>query len=149
MGRGVTASSTWQPRPGPASDDPHRPGLRPHQHPADRLYAWVFLQHQVWVDYWGNEHEIELMSINYVENVIRFSEERVERIAFLITTDVLVDAGRMLLGLGRCRGSGCAEARIALKRCAEIGAGTNWLHTLPLVRALDRRVATEKRSADA
>jgi hypothetical protein len=77
----------WTPRPDPAEADLQRPGLRPHRHPANRLHGWVFLQHQVWVDYWGNEHEIELMSLDYVDNVIRFCHRQTPRIALLIAAD--------------------------------------------------------------
>jgi len=138
----VTAASAWQPRPDPAIHDPYRLGLRPHRHPPDRMRAWVYLQHQVWVDYWGNEHEIESMQLDYIENVIRFSEKQVERIAFLITLDLLIASGHLLLGLGDASQQTLDEARIALERCTENGVSISWLHTLPLLRALNRRVAT-------
>src|SRR5579862_9985258 len=62
----------YEGRPDPAIHDPNRPGLRPHRHPPNKLHAWVFLQDEVWVDYWGNEQEISLMEPAYAEAVIDF-----------------------------------------------------------------------------
>lgn len=144
----MASSSTLKPRPDPAIADADCLGLRAHRHPADRLHAWVYLQHQVWVDYWGNEHEIESMPLDYVENVIRFSEERVERIAFLISLDVLIASGHLLLGREDSSQRTFEEARGALNSCAEEGASISWLHSLPLLRALDRRAGAGGAGSD-
>jgi hypothetical protein len=112
------------------------------------MHAWVFLQHQVWVDYWGNEHEIESMPIDYVKNVIRFSEKQIERVAFLITLDLLIASGHFLLGLQDASQRTFEEARTALEGCTEDGLSISWLHTLPLLRALDRRTATDGSRGD-
>jgi hypothetical protein len=69
---------TFEPRPDPALLKTPPRGFRPHRHPVNRAHPWVFSQHQVWVDYWGNEHEIESMPLEYVENVITFLRERAE-----------------------------------------------------------------------
>lgn len=84
--------ASWTPRPDPAVHEPGRPGLRPHRHPHDRLYAWVFEQGQVWVDYWGNEHEIESMSADYIASVIRFCERQAACIRWLVGLDMLLEA---------------------------------------------------------
>ena len=63
-----TARKPW-PWPDPA-EGPPRPGLRPHRHPPNRLHVWVFRQQQAWVDYYGNEHEIESMPLDHTRNVI-------------------------------------------------------------------------------
>lgn len=63
--------------PDPATLPPSaRRGVRLHQHEPDRLWPWVFGQHQVWVDIHGHEHEIDLMPSAYVENVIGFCRTR-------------------------------------------------------------------------
>ena len=72
-----------RPRSGPRG--PRRAGRR---HPPDRLAAWVFLQHQVWSDWAGVEHEIESMPLPYVQAVIRFCHERAYRILTIVNLEV-------------------------------------------------------------
>lgn len=77
----------WQPRPDPAVHDSERPGLRPHRHPPGKLHPWVFLQDEIWVDYWGKEEVIALMAGAYVANVIAFCEERAPLIFALVAQE--------------------------------------------------------------
>lgn len=58
--------------------------LRARRHAAGQLHAWVFMQHQVWVDAHGVEHEIETMPLDYVENVIAFAHRNATRIVALV-----------------------------------------------------------------
>src|SRR5579872_1656485 len=83
----MAPESTWEPRPDPAVNDPDRPGLRPHRHPPKKLHPWVFLQAEVWVDYWGNEHEVALMADDYIANVTAFCEERASLIWVLVARE--------------------------------------------------------------
>lgn len=73
------------------------PGVRPVLHEPDRLWGWVFGQHQVWVDRHGSEHEIDSMPIAYVRNVIAFCQLRAVRIRQLVEIDVLVDVVDLLI----------------------------------------------------
>lgn len=142
MGADVSGPGVWRPRPDPALTEPGRPGLRPHRHEPDHLYGWVFLQHQVWVDYWGNEHEIEQMEGDYVANVIRFCDMRALRIALIVWAEI---AHRKLLhraGLGEAQRSEVLDLAIRLR---EIRLGRNsslrdFLHELPLLRTLRLRL---------
>lgn len=135
----------WTPRPDPARARPLPPGLRPHRHPPGWLRGWVFLQHQVWVDYWGNEHEIEQMPGDYIANVIGFCEQRAERISVIVAAEIAYRALLHLLGIG---------TPPQLDRLAALlppdtnppGDGDDalldWLHALPLLHALRQRRET-------
>jgi hypothetical protein len=90
--------------------DPQRPGLHPHRHEPDHLYGWVFLQHQVWVDYWGHEHEIELMAGDYVANVIGFCERRALRIALIVWSEIAYRLALHQCGLGDLSGGTTSTA---------------------------------------
>ena len=145
----MSASSQWRPRPDPALTDPDRPGLHLHRHHPDRLHGWVFLQHQVWVDYWGNEHEVELMAGDYVVNVIRFCEQRAQRIALIVWAEATY---RLLLhsaGLGLAPRPEILDALARLREIRRDGNGSlaDWLHELPLLRALDARLDSLSREA--
>jgi hypothetical protein len=130
----VSDRLVWTPRPDPALRDPLPPGLRPHRHTPDRLHGWVFLQQQVWVDHWGNEHEIDSMPADYRANVIGFCKQRAERIQAIVTMELLRRALLHLLGSGAAPGGLDLEI---LDRIARNGAvPTGWLHSLPLLRAL-------------
>lgn len=135
--------SGWQPRPDPALDDPQPKGMRAHQHPRNRLSAWVFLQHQVWVDYWGNEHEIESMPADYVGNVIDFCRCRAATIRFLVALSTASEA------LELCKAGSLAPARrlFNISLAAE-GDPNEWLETTPLFRALRRRLAADSDRGD-
>lgn len=125
----VCSMDEWQPRPDPALLAPHRPGMRAHRHPQNRLRPSVFLQHQIWIDYWGNEHEIESMPLDYIENVIGFCLAQSERIKFLVALEL---AERVIFDPASARTPETAE--FLFERSAE-----EWLWTTPLLRALDRR----------
>jgi hypothetical protein len=144
----VSKRLVWTPRPDPARRDPLPPGLRPRLHTPDRLYGWVFLQHQVWVDYWGNEHEIDSMHANYRTNVIAFCEQRAERIQEIVTMELLRRALLHLLGTGA--DPAVLELEM-LDRIARDGTvPTGWLHSLPLLRALarDADISDRRRHGD-
>ena len=131
----MSGEQAWTPHPDPALTDPARPGLRPHRHEPDHLYGWVFLQHQVWVDYWGNEHEIELMPRDYVENVIAFCLQRGEQIQTL----VLISTTLQIIGGADIRREWLLQVH---QRAAELAPDElpAWLAELPLLRALNERL---------
>lgn len=66
-------------------DDSRGPRRR---HPADELAPWVFLQHQVWVDQSGVEHEIESMDFPYVQAVISFCHGQANRILTIVSIEL-------------------------------------------------------------
>jgi hypothetical protein len=107
-------------------DDSVRRGVRPHMHEPNRLWPWVFQQHQVWVDVHGNEHEIESMSLDYVENVIRFCHRRAFSIYVLVSRsgddEELFDE---------------ESEELAFSTAVDLHA---WLEQTPLMRALRRRI---------
>jgi hypothetical protein len=138
----VSGERAWTPRPDPALTDPARPGLHPHRHEPDQLHGWVFLQHQLWVDYWGNEHEIEVMPGDYVANVVGFCERQTLGIALIVWAEV---AYRRLLhrsGLGPPPTPPIRELAARLDEIRRSGEGSlrDWLHELPLLQALARRL---------
>ena len=139
---------TWIPRPDPALNVPLPVGVRPHCHPPNLLQGWVFLQHQVWIDYWGNEHEIGSMPLDYVANVIDFCEERAGRIRLIAFAEAAKrasaeasrgnqDAGANLLSFADAI-SGGSDDPFAPETAVE------WLHTTPLLRALSLRLEGSK-----
>lgn len=129
----MTEVRAWKPRPDPALTLPLRPGLRPHCHPPDSLWGWVFVQHQVWVDYWGNEHEIGSMPLDYVANVIGFCEERAERIHTIVTLDALCNVLAALLAGDRDFAWQADQLSLAEEEPLD------WLQRTPLLQALARR----------
>ena len=126
----------FKPRPDPALHHREQPGLHPHRHPRNRLHAWVFLQDQVWVDYWGNEHELELMPREYAANVISFCRRQAAEIRALVVLNAALHA----LDLYRGDEEEMASPLIAL---AEEGrratSDIDWLERTPLLLALRRR----------
>ena len=95
-------------------------------HEPNRLWPWVFAQHQVWVDVRGTEHEIESMPLDYVQNVIRFCRRRAVWI-YLLVADDLYDG----------------ELLDAERDNPTLPAGMEfiiWLEQTPLMRALRRRI---------
>jgi hypothetical protein len=112
-------------------DDNARGGIRPQMHEPNRLWPWVFSQHQVWVDVHGTEHEIESMPLDYVENVIRFCRRRAVWIYDLVADER--DHEELLDDEGN---DAAYAARINF-----IG----WLEETPLMRALRRRLDRPKR----
>ena len=138
----MSGKPVWTPRPDPAVTDPKRPGLRPHRHEPDHLHGWVFLQHQVWVDYWGNEHEIVLMAPDYLANVIRFCEGQTLGVAVIVWAEI---AYRLLMhraGLGEPPRPEILDLFSDLEGIRQGGNGSlhDWLHELPLLRALRDRL---------
>lgn len=127
----------WKAQPDPALSRSRPLGLHPHQHDRDRLHGWVFLQHQVWVDYWGNEHEIELMASDYVQNVIAFCEARCERIQLVVCAELLYRALLHIAGVAPPPRLEQLEAALPSPQAlGDERALTSWLHGLPLMRAL-------------
>lgn len=138
----------WQPRPDPAIHDPDRPGLRPHVHEPNRLWPWVFRQSEVWVDYWGNEHEIALMASDYIANVIEFCRGRALRIALI----VIGDAAGSAPGLDEMQTSGESQGgsdrgEHDVPGASRVRIADEWLETTVLIRALrdelERRAEVE------
>jgi hypothetical protein len=111
--------------------DTTRRGIRPHMHEPNRLWPWVFDQHQVWVDVHGTEHEIESMPIDYVGNVIRFCRRRAVWIYVLVADDR--DDDELL-----------DEESDELTLPEEIDFN-GWLELTPLMRALRRRLDRPRR----
>ncbi|HEX4680490.1 MAG TPA: hypothetical protein VH210_14925 [Gaiellaceae bacterium] len=107
-------------------DKASRRGIRPDMHEPNRLWPWVFAQHQVWVDVHGAEHKIESMPLDYVENVIQFCRGRAVRI-YVLAAD---DAGREELSDEEGGDQG-APGLIDF---------IDWLERTPLMRALRRRL---------
>jgi hypothetical protein len=101
------------------------PGIRPLIHEPNRLWPWVFRQHQVWVDINGSEHEIESMPFEYVENVIGFCRQRAVWIYVLASDDDEEDALHSETG---------TTDLVVIDFIA-------WLEATPLMRALRRRLA--------
>lgn len=124
----------WRPRPDPALTDPRQSGLRAHRHPPNRLHAWLFLQHQVWVDYWGNEHEIESMNRGYIANVVGFCRRQADRIRFLVTLELLE---QLVLGLPVPAPS---LVELLESACDEAATDLDLLDETALLRALHRRL---------
>jgi len=83
-----------------------RVGVRPEPHPPNKLAAWVFRQHKVWVDTNGTEYEIESMPRDHARCVLRFCDRRAER----IRETCFVDAYGEALELSRLLGP-CPDAR--------------------------------------
>jgi hypothetical protein len=96
-------------------------------HEPNRLWPWVFLQHQVWVDINGSEHEIEWMSFDYARNVIVFCRRRAVWIYALVMEDELFDDPL----------EGEPNAKLDNPLSVDVAA---WLEATPLMRALTRRL---------
>ena len=98
-------------------------------HEPNRLWPWVFRQHQVWVDINGTEHEIESMPLDYVENVVGFCVRRAVWIYALVASeDAEVDVCDLEWGPQ-------GDDRLLIVHAAA------WLEETPLMRALRRRLA--------
>lgn len=134
-------NEVWRPRPDPAIHDPVRPGLRPHVHEPNRLWPWVFSQDKVWVDYWGNEHEIALMAGDYIANVIEFCRQRALRIALLV---IGAAAGRPL-GFDELQIPG-SEGEDGSLLLSHARIADEWLETTVLMRVLRAELARRQRS---
>ncbi len=123
-------AGVWRPLfPDPALSEPERPGLRPHRHRPNRLWPWLFEQHQVWVDYYGNEQEIESMSAAYAANVLAFCHLEAGRICLLALERMLE----------RELGRRASDPELA-SALAAAGEPHAFLEQTPLVRALRRRL---------
>lgn len=137
----MTSEDQWRPRyPDPSLKRPLAQGLRSHVHPTNRLHGWVFLQQRVWVDYWGNEHEIGSMPIDYVGNVIRFCEQGVRGVQTVVVIEVACAVGLRLAGIGQ--GPTPLELLIVsqVEQATSAPAALAWLHQLPLLQILDDRL---------
>jgi hypothetical protein len=118
------------------SDLADQSGVRPRRRPPDQLRAWVFRQHQVWVDRDDNEHEIESMPAGDVLNVIRFCRQMSERIKLLVSFDELCEGLELTLLEGRA-----IESRERQMHALSIVLcdSDQFLEMTPLMRALRRR----------
>jgi hypothetical protein len=140
-GREQDPCHRWTPRPDPAIHDPDRPGLRPHVHEPNHLWPWVFDQDEVWVDYWGNEHEIALMNLSYVEHVVSFCRERATRIWLLDLAETVALVEEL---------DDPDEIEEAVAEYLELGYETDdpidWLEQTPVISALRCRLASARQS---
>jgi hypothetical protein len=114
-----------------------RCGVRLERHPPSRLAAWVFRQHQVWVDANGSEHEIESMPRDYVRKVLGFCERRAERIQDICIFDAYFEEKELQLLHGRL-----ADGHKHLVEAVgfAIVEPDVLLEQLPLIRALRQRL---------
>ena len=140
----MTEVPAWKPRPDPALTVPLQPGLRAHRHPPDHLRGWVFVQRHIWVDYWGNEHEIGSMPLDYIANVIHSCEERAERIHTIVMLDALCSVLAAQLAGDRDFAWQADQLSLAEEEPFD------WLRRTPLLQALARRsdIDNEQRSLD-
>lgn len=133
-------SETW-PWPDPALG-PSRPGLRAHRHPENRMHLWTLDQHQVWVDFYGNEHEVESMPLEYVENVISYLREHVSLMHALRICDLYLEAGERMLE-GDASGIELLEEAAQLEELDPL----EWLEGSALLGALRRRLEGRRQAA--
>lgn len=136
-------AQSWQPRhPDPALVDPDRPGLRAHRHPPNRLHGWVFGQHQVWVDFYGNEiatRSTRSMPLDYVANVIAFARGQADRIRELVVLDLLSDQLERLHAGKHLDPRALRDASSAY----DVDA-IAWLERTPLIQELNRRLKEQR-----
>jgi hypothetical protein len=125
---------TW-PWPDPALE-PARPGLRAHRHPPNRLHLWALDQHQVWVDLYGNEHEIESMRLDDVESALARLLEHACFMHTLRVCDLYLEAIERSL-----EGDNSGTARLEEAEHLEELDPVEWLEGSSLVRALSIRRA--------
>lgn len=138
--------SRWKPRPDPAIHDPDRPGLHPRLHEPNRLWPWVFGQDEVWVDYWGNEHEIKHMASDYLANVIEFCRRQALRIALIVAyAELFEDESPGAAGTTRELEELYQHLLEADKSRRRAEIAERWLGTTELVRALRAEIARRQR----
>jgi len=115
-----------------------RPGIHPRKHPPNRFHGWVVDQHQVWVDFNGNEHEIEQMPTEHVRNVIGFCHEQADRIRAIADQQLIMET---LPGAVTLPGaaSGWTATVVELHHRHTLPA-ERWLDQTPLLLALRRRL---------
>lgn len=101
------------------------------RHPPDELPPWVFLQHQVWVNRAGVEHEIESMPLDYIQAVIRFCHEQAHRILTIVTVELWTRRKR----LDEC----LIDPSGPLDWASEEESANEWLERTPVMIALRRR----------
>lgn len=114
-----------------------RRGVRPHRHPPDRLAAWVFGQHHVWVDRHGTEHEIESMPRAHQRAVIGFCRSQAKRIRLIVASADMFESLQLSILDGE------PERGLALAQQVRSAWDTDaktWLEQTPLIRALRRQL---------
>ena len=96
----------------------------------------------MWVDLYGNEHEVESMSLDYVENVISFLRVRARLLWSLVVSDLNLEAIALML-------EGCDGADALLDEAARITelGSHEYLECTPLLTALRRRLERCDRDA--
>lgn len=109
-------------------DDSRSPRRR---HPSDQLAPWVFLQHQVWVDQAGVEHEIESMPLDYVQAVISFCHGQAYRIITILTIELWTRRWRL--------GVLMTDIPDPLDWSPSEEDASGWLERTPVIIALRRR----------
>jgi hypothetical protein len=119
---------------------------------AAELQAWVFTQHQVWVDARGREREIEFMPIAEVEAAIAHCAANATRICTLVA-DAGTDERAIELDtwMQETVGNAFDEAlRLAHEQLVDLEAEADrWLEQTPLLLALERRRATIRKERRA
>jgi hypothetical protein len=134
----------WRPRyRDPALVDPDAPGLRAHRQPPNRLHAWVFTQQDLWVDYFGNEIEIEKMSAEYVVNVLAFTQAQAGRIRDIAVLDLVTEQLARLVAGAPSDPDTFRHAFSAYDLDA-----VAWLEQTPLVRALNKLAENADTASD-
>lgn len=130
-------TESWRPsHPDPALADPPPPGLRSHRHPPNRLHAWVFRQHQVWVDAYGNEWETDALPSGYARAIIAFCQQQAARIRGMVTIERLAEA----LLFQRDGNYDAADAIADQILADAAGTPAEFLERTPLFGALRRRL---------
>lgn len=112
-------------------------GVRLEHHPPNQLTAWVFRQHQVWVDANGSEHEIESMPRDYVRKVLDFCQLRAQRIQDICIFDAYFKGKDLQLIEGRIADGHKHLVEAVGFSIVEPG---DLLEQLPLIRALRERL---------
>jgi hypothetical protein len=114
-------------------------GIRENLHEEDTIPPWLFNQHQVWVDFFGHEHEIESMPIPHVEKAIAFCEERAERFWQLFLCNAIFGAiGAHLSESPLPNLASFADSQVS---DIEDVSPEEWLASTPLMRSLKRRIS--------
>jgi hypothetical protein len=114
-----------------------RRGVRPYRHPPNRLAAWVFGQHQVWVDRHGHEHEIESMPRGYQRNLIWFCHRHAKRIRQIVTSDEMFEALEMIILTDEIERGFTLLEQITFAYDTD---AKSWLERTPLMRAMRRQL---------
>lgn len=113
-----------------------QPAIGSEQHTPDSIPAWLLDQHQVWVDFFGKEHEIETMPVEHARQAIAFCRERADRLWQLHLCQAIFSAiGAHLLDMPPFS----SWPRIEQIESLDGQSPQEWLEQTPLLLALKRR----------